>query len=133
MLEHRTQPLAPRHVFLSRLARSLIVAAGIVLPSLGLGVLGYHFCAHLAWIDALLNASMILTGMGPVDPLRTNTAKLFASGYALFSGIVFITTAAVILGPVAHRLLHKFHIEMEPEGGKKSAPTTVKKDRQQRH
>jgi hypothetical protein len=84
-------------------------------------VLGYHFVARLSWIDSLLNASMILTGMGPVDPLQTVGAKLFASCYALFSGIVFITTAGILLGPLVHRLLHKFHLEIEPErtGGKK--------------
>src|SRR5436305_14895240 len=115
MLEHRAQPLAPRRTFIFRLVRSLGIASCILLPSLGLGILGYHFLASLAWIDALLNASMILTGMGPVDPLRTVTAKLFASCYALFSGIVFITTAGVILAPVVHRVLHKFHLEVEPE------------------
>ena len=121
MLEHYSQPLATRRAFMSRLLRSLSVAACIVLPSLGLGVLGYHFFASLTWIDALLNASMILTGMGPVDPLKTVAAKLFASFYALFSGIVFITTAGVLLAPVVHRFLHKLHLDTEPERpGKKS-------------
>jgi len=97
------------------------MAACIVSPSLGLGVLGYHFFAELPWVDAILNASMILTGMGPVDPLKTVSAKLFASFYALFSGIVFITTAGILLAPVMHRFLHKFHLEIEPEkaSGKK--------------
>jgi hypothetical protein len=122
MFEHRRQPLAPRRVFVSRLFRSFIVAYAIVLPSLGLGVLGYHFFASLPWIDALLNASMILTGMGPVDQLRTVAAKLFASCYALFSGIVFITTAGVLLGPVVHRFIHKFHLEIEPERSSGKAP-----------
>jgi len=90
------------------------VAASILLPSLGLGVLGYHIIGSLPWIDALLNASMILTGMGPVDPMHTVAGKLFASCYALFSGIAFITTAGVLLAPVVHRVLHKFHLEIEP-------------------
>ena len=117
MLEHYSQPLAARRIFFSRLARSGVFAGCIVLPSLGLGLLGYHFFASLPWIDALLNASMILTGMGPVDPLKTVAAKLFASFYALFSGIVFITTAGVLLGPVVHRFLHRFHLDPEPDRG----------------
>lgn len=128
MFEHRLQPLAPRRTFISRLFRSLAIAAGILLPSLGLGVLGYHFLSGLAWIDALLNASMILSGMGPVDPLRTVPAKLFASCYALFSGIVFITTAGVLLAPVFHRFLHRFHLGIEPPrvGSKAVEPTEQK-------
>lgn len=116
-LEHRRQPLAPPSIYLARRIRSLRVAACILLPCLGLGVLGYHWFGNLPWIDSLLNASMILTGMGPVDPMRTVAGKLFASCYALFSGIVFITTAGVLLAPVVHRVLHKFHLEIAPEGG----------------
>src|SRR5437763_16571673 len=121
MFEHRRQPLATRRLFISRLGRSLAIAICSLSPSLSLGVLGYHFLASLPWIDALLNASMILTGMGPVDPLRTATAKLFASFYALFSGIVFITTAGVLLAPVVHRFLHKFHLDTEPERTEKKS------------
>ena len=115
MFEHHRQPLATRGIYIARRLRSLGAAAAILLPSLGLGVLGYHFFGQLHWIDALLNASMILTGMGPVDTMPTSGAKLFASCYALFSGIVFITTAGVLLGPLVHRLLHRFHLEIEPE------------------
>lgn len=93
--------------------RNLALAMGIIGFSLGLGILGYHFCAGLAWMDALLNASMILTGMGPVNELHTALAKLFASLYALFSGVVFITSVAVMLAPMIHRFLHKFHFELE--------------------
>jgi len=93
--------------------RSLALALGIIGVSLGLGILGYHFCAGLSWLDALLNASMILTGMGPVNELRTTAGKLFASFYALFSGVVFITSVAVMLAPMVHRFLHKFHFELE--------------------
>lgn len=121
MFEHTSQPLATRRIFLRRVARSLMIAVCVLTPSLLLGVLGYHFFAQLAWVDAILNASMILTGMGPIDPLKTVSAKLFASFYALFSGIVFITTAGVLLAPVVHRFLHTFHLEIEPEkaSGKK--------------
>ena len=84
-MEHHHQPLATRRAYILRRLRSLAAAASIILPSLGLGVLGYHFVGRLGWIDALLNASMILTGMGPVDTMQTTGAKLFASCYALFS------------------------------------------------
>ena len=123
-MEHHRQPLATRRAYILRRLRSLAAAASIILPSLGLGVLGYHFFGRLGWIDALLNASMILTGMGPVDTMQSVGAKIFASCYALFSGIVFITTAGVLLGPVVHRVLHKFHLQMDAgreKGGKQSA------------
>src|SRR5206468_5078084 len=91
MFEHHHQPLAIHRNYIARRLRSLAAAACILLPSLGLGVLGYHLFGKLQWIDALLNASMILTGMGPVDTMQSVAGKLFASCYALFSGIVFIT------------------------------------------
>ncbi len=111
MYEHRTEPLLPRRKFLRRLAMHGLAAGGVVAVSLSLGILGYHFLAGLPWIDALLNASMILTGEGPVDPMRTATAKLFASFYALFSGVVFLAIWSILVVPVAHRLLHKLHLE----------------------
>jgi hypothetical protein len=120
--EHRREPLLPRPAFLLRLFRRSAAAGGLVLGSLGAGVLGYHQIAGLPWIDALLNASMILTGMGPVDPMKTDASKLFASAYALFSGMVFLTAAAVVFAPILHRLLHRFHLEAEDEaerGGKR--------------
>ena len=113
MFEHRTKPLLPRKVFALRVLRCLALALGIIGVSLGLGIVGYHFCAGLSWVDALLNAAMILTGMGPVNELTTVAGKLFASGYALFSGVVFITSVAVLLAPVVNRFLHKFHLEFE--------------------
>ncbi|MEO8427248.1 MAG: hypothetical protein ABI651_09075 [Verrucomicrobiota bacterium] len=109
MFEHRTAPLLPRREFFRRVLYSLALAIGIVGLSLGLGVFGYHFSEGLSWLDALLNASMILTGMGPVTELHTVRGKLFASFYALFSGVVFITSVALLLAPVFHRFLHKFH------------------------
>ena len=113
MFEHRTKPLLPRKVFALRVLRSLALALGIIGVSLGLGIVGYHFCAGLSWVDALLNAAMILTGMGPVNELHTVAGKLFASFYALFSGVVFITSVAVLLAPAIHRFLHKFHLEAD--------------------
>ena len=116
MFEHRNKPLLPRKVFAFRMLRSLALALGIIGASLALGIFGYHFCAELSWIDSLLNAAMILTGMGPVNELHTVMGKLFASFYALFSGVVFITAVALLLSPVFHRFLHKFHLESDSEG-----------------
>jgi hypothetical protein len=111
MFEHRTAPLPPFRVFLRRLLRRAALVAVLVAASLGGGVLGYHWLAGLPWIDALLNASMILSGMGPVDELHSDAAKLFASAYALFSGVVFITSVGVVGAPIFHRFLHKFHLD----------------------
>jgi len=111
MPNHRIKPLLPKKVFVRRVLRSIALALGIIGVSLALGVAGYHVFAGLSWLDSLLNASMILTGMGPVNELHTTAAKLFASFYALFSGVVFITSVAVLLAPVIQRFLHKFHLE----------------------
>ena len=113
MSDHRPKPLLPRKVFVLRVLRSLGLALGIISVSLGLGMAGYHLCEGLSWLDALLNASMILTGMGPVNELHTVAGKLFASFYALFSGVVFITSVAVLLAPLVNRFLHKFHLEFQ--------------------
>ncbi len=99
------------------MAAHALVAAGIVSASLAMGVLGYRFVAGLPWVDALLNASMILGGMGPVDPLHTSVAKLFASFYALFSGIVFLAAASVLMAPLVHRLFHVLHAEPDDRSG----------------
>jgi len=111
MFEHRQQPLHyPREFFFRQLI-FLLAAIGIIIGSLVMGVLGYHFLENLAWIDALVNAAMILGGMGPVNELHTNAGKLFASFYALYSGIVFLVSVGVILAPLYHRFLHRFHLE----------------------
>jgi hypothetical protein len=115
MFEHHRQPLLPRPHFFRRLARHFLIASGIVAGALGLGVCGYHYFESLPWLDSLLNASMILSGMGPVSDLHTASGKLFASFYALFSGIAFITIVGVLFAPVFHRFLHKFHLEFEAE------------------
>jgi hypothetical protein len=87
------------------------VALIVIGIALGIGVVGYHGLGGLSWIDSLLNASMILGGMGPVDPLKSDTAKIFASLYALFSGLAFIGVSGLMLAPFAHRLLHRVHLE----------------------
>lgn len=111
MYERRNQPLLSKAEFRKRVGRHGLVALGIVAFGLGLGVAGYHFFAQLGWIDSLLNASMILGGMGPVDQLKDNAAKIFASVYALFSGLAFISIMSVLVAPFAHRMLHRFHAE----------------------
>jgi hypothetical protein len=118
MYEHRTQALLPRRLFLHRVARHALVAIGLLLASLGTGVLGYRWTEDLPWLDALVNAAMILGGMGPVGELKTPAGKLFASGYALFSGVFFLVFASILLAPVAHRFLHKFHLDLGESGGK---------------
>ena len=111
MYEHRSEPILPGIAFLYRMVRHGVAALALVMVSLGIGILGYHVTERLSWIDSLLNASMILGGMGPVNPLETVGGKLFASAYALFSGIVFIGTATILVAPLAHRLIHRLHLE----------------------
>jgi hypothetical protein len=111
MYEKKGDKLLPWPRFLRRMLVSGLVASAIAAAALSAGVLGYHGIARLRWVDSLLNASMILTGMGPVDPMPTAAAKLFASAYALFSGLVFLSVVGVVLAPVFHRILHRFHID----------------------
>jgi hypothetical protein len=125
MYEHRRAPLLPRHQFLRRLARNFLWATGLVAGSLALGTAGYHLFGRLGWLDAFLNASMILTGMGPVDRIEPAVGKLFAAFYALFSGIMFLTSASVLIAPIFHRFIHRFHLEEEapgPEAPRGAAP-----------
>jgi len=118
-LERRHQPLLPLREFLRRMAAYGGVALVLVALSLAIGTVGYRTFAGLSWIDALYNAAMILTGMGPVDTVRTTAGKLFASGYALFSGVAFLSSVSLLLAPVVHRLLHHFHLEIEERGGRR--------------
>ena len=113
MYEHYRQPVISRARFLIRVAWHVLIAIGIVVVSWGMGILGYHFFEGFSWIDATVNSAMILGGMGPVNPLITTAGKLFASFYALFSGIIFLVAVAVLLAPLVHRFLHKFHFEFE--------------------
>ena len=101
----------PRRHFYHRFLLALALAGGLIGFSLSLGILGYHFIAGLRWVDSLLDASMILAGMGPVNTLTSDAAKVFASAYALFSGVVFISATGILLSPIFHRVLHRFHIE----------------------
>src|SRR5262245_26592040 len=111
MFEHRRQALLPRHLFFRRLGRFILASALLIGVSWLIGILGYHFLENLGWVDSILNAAMILGGMGPVSELKTDAGKLFASFYALFSGVVFLLSLGLIVTPIAHRLLHRFHLE----------------------
>jgi hypothetical protein len=109
--EHKTEPLLPARRFAARLLVHAAVGLTVIAASLGLGILGYHHFEGLPWLDATLNASMILGGMGPVDAIRTAGGKAFASGYALFSGVVFLVVVGIMVAPAAHRVLHRLHFE----------------------
>ena len=111
MYEHKTQPLVSTKIFYQRIGRNLLFSIVTLLVSLAIGVIGYHSTTGMEWLDALLNASMILSGMGPVDTITTTSGKWFASFYALFSGIVFITNIGLILAPAMHRIMHRLHVE----------------------
>ena len=108
--ENRSEPLLPLEKFWGRLLRATLVGSCMIVGSLLIGVLGYHWLDRLGWVDSILNASMILGGMGPVDPMTTTAAKLFASAYALFSGVTFLTSVGVLLAPAVHRFMHRFHM-----------------------
>lgn len=106
----RQKPLAPAE-FRRRLLRFALLAVAVAAGSLGIGMVGYHAIEGQDWTDAYLNAAMILSGMGEVDPLRTEAGKIFAATYAIFSGVVFLAVAGLVFGPLIHRLLHKFHFD----------------------
>ncbi|SKA82758.1 hypothetical protein SAMN02745166_00960 [Prosthecobacter debontii] len=111
MFESKRSRLAPFSVFAWRMFKFTGVALALAGVALLIGVLGYHYIAEMNWVDSLLNASMILGGMGPMGELKSDAAKLFASAYALFSGLVFISVMGIVLAPAAHRTLHLFHLE----------------------
>ena len=115
MYEHRKHPLASQKIFAQRLTRNGLIGLLLLGFSLGIGMLGYHFFESLSWIDSLLNASMILGGMGPVTPLQTNAGKIFASFYAIYSGVVLLASVGVLIAPIFHRFLHRFHLADENE------------------
>ena len=101
--------------FYNKLIKSIITGTLFLIVSLGIGVIGYHYYFNITWLDSLVNASMILTGMGPVDKAVTDGAKWFSSIYAIYSGVAFLTSVAVIFGPVVHRFLHQLRIDIEEE------------------
>lgn len=113
-LEHRKQRLLPLPAFFLRVARFFSFAALVIIVSVAIGMLGYHHYGNLAWLDSFHMACMILTGMGPVAEMKSDSAKLFSSLYALYSGVAFLSVTAVIFAPIIHRILHILHIEETP-------------------
>jgi hypothetical protein len=125
MFEPRTDPLLPKPAFYARVARCAGVGLASVAVCLGIGMEGYHHFEALSWVDAFANAAMILSGMGPLNPLQTDSGKIFAGIYALFSGLAFITIISFVLGPFAHRFFHRFHLDLpvgKKEVGKPAKP-----------
>jgi len=110
MYEHHKQPLASRKVFARRLALNGLIGTLLLGFSLVIGILGYHFLESLSWIDSLLNAAMILGGMGPVNDMQTNAGKIFASLYAIYSGVILLASVGILMTPIFHRFLHHFHL-----------------------
>jgi hypothetical protein len=113
--ESRHEPLLPRRAFTRRLARNFAVASALIAISLAVGMAGYHFLEDMAWLDAFANAAMILSGMGPLEPLKTPGGKFFAGLYALYSGLAVIVATGILIAPVVHRMLHTFHVEPDRE------------------
>ena len=111
MYEHRKQKLAPMATFYQRVLKNILLAVTVMVICLFIGIFGYHYTADIPWLDAVHNASMILSGMGPVVEIKTVAGKWFSSFYALFSGVVFITNVGIILAPAMHRMFHRLHIE----------------------
>jgi hypothetical protein len=111
MYEHRKQKLASMTLFYQRVLKNILLAIAIMFICLAIGIIGYHYTSDIPWLDALHNASMILSGMGPVVEISTVAGKWFSSFYALFSGVVFITNIGIILAPAMHRMFHRLHIE----------------------
>ena len=113
--EHHKQKIATIPVFLRRLLRYALFAGILIFFSVSIGTFGYHFVAKLTWLDSFHMASMILTGMGPVNDMKTDTAKIFSSLFALYSGVAFLSIIAVFFAPIVHRFLHILHFEPEDE------------------
>lgn len=113
MFEHRKDPLISRAAFLKRVVRYALIAFAIDAGSLAVGVIGYHVFEGLSWVDSLLNAAMLLGGMGPVNELHTTSGKLFASFYAIYCGVIFLVVAGILLAPIIHRFIHHFHLEAD--------------------
>jgi len=115
MFEHRRHPLLSREKYIRRVLRYIALSIVIIGVSLAIGILGYHYLEGLSWIDALVNAAMLLGGMGPVNPLHTTAGKIFASFYALFSGMILLVAVGVLIAPIFHRFLHRFHLDIDDE------------------
>ena len=112
MYEHRSQPLISQREFVRRLGLNGSYALVVIVVSLAVGMVGYHWLAHQSWVESFLNTSMLLGGMGPIGDLPSDAAKIFAGLFALYAGLVFLVVAILLLTPVFHRVLHHFHWEI---------------------
>jgi hypothetical protein len=129
MYERRHEPLLPRRDFLPPCAKSCRLVFG---GSLVIGILGYHFLVGLGWTDSVLNASMILGGMGPVDEIPNEGGKIFASLYALYSGLIVLVVAGLSFAPIFHRFLHHFHLAIDETSEGEGQPAEAPEDRESR-
>jgi hypothetical protein len=111
MYESRHAPLASRHRFVRRLLNHFVLSMAVVALSLLVGIGGYRYFEGLDWLDAYLNAAMLLGGMGPVNPIRTTGGKVFAGLYALYAGMIVLVAASILIAPAFHRFLHRLHLE----------------------
>jgi hypothetical protein len=111
MYEHRSAKLLTRKQFAWRMLRHAGMVSVLVLISLIVGMSGYRYLAPMSWVDAFMNASMLLGGMGPVNDLSNDPAKIFAGTYALYAGLVFIVSASILVAPIAHRIFHRLHVD----------------------
>jgi hypothetical protein len=120
MFEHRSKPLLPRLEFIKRMISFALLSAGFVTFSLLVGMVGYRIFENFSWVDAFVNAAMLMGGMGPVNELHTDAGKIFAGVYSMYCGLMFIIAVGFLVAPVFHRFLHRFHLEMdEPISQKK--------------
>ena len=123
MFEHHSEPLLSRWTFAVRFGRNFLAGIGIILGSLVIGMIGYQRLESMTWTDAFLNASMLLSGMGPISAPRTESGKLFAGLYALYSGFIVLFASGIVFAPVLHRLFHKFHLASEHHArGRRAKP-----------
>jgi hypothetical protein len=112
MFEHKNQPLLNKKAYWKRTLKFGTISIILMLISIFIGIFGYHFLGNIGWIDSFYNASMILTGMGPVSQLSSNSAKIFSSFYAIYSGVAFLVMVGVLFAPAFHRFFHKLHMDI---------------------
>jgi len=122
LYEHKTDPMIGRAKFLARVARHGGVALVIVVVSLLIGMVGYRFLAQQSWIDSLLNSAMLMGGMGPVGNIEPPAGKLFAAAFALYAGFIFIVVSGLLIAPLFHRILHRFHLELGADRKRTTQP-----------
>ncbi len=117
--EKKNQPLLPRSAFLRRVLIAALIATATIAVWVFIGMIGYRVLEGLSWVDAFLNAAMIAGGMGPVNTLSTSASKIFAGTYAIFSGVLFLAAFGVLIAPLFHRFLHRFHLDADESGHSK--------------